>query len=483
MEGGMARRSARRRRASPSGAAAGPSRVCAARAWATWGIGAAAFLLDFVQRTALAVASVQAMVRFHVSASLLGLLPGAQFVLYLAMQVPAGVLADTWGPRRTLTAGATLIGAGALVFGTTRSFPVALLGRGALGLGDAMMFVNVLRLAQNWFPADRYALLSGLTGFAGAAGQMVATVPLAAALAAFGWTPTFVGGGLVELAAAAACALWVRDAPPQAAGPARAGRRSGASGRRPGLGMRLRSARADLSLVARNPVSLRAAATHLGTLGPYLAFTVLWGYPYLTQVHGLDRTAASGLLSLATAGFLAGSALVGWASDLLGSRRSPLAAAAALATAGWVPVVLWPGGRPPLPVLEAFLALLGLSGGASLLCFAVAKENNPPSCGGLATGFANLGGFSGAALSQPLVGLILDRLWTGATSAGLRVYPPRAYQVAFAPLLIMAAAGLWAATRLPAALPRAAAAGTPQRAPGGPLSGRDAGEPADAGQP
>ncbi|HEX2955025.1 MAG TPA: MFS transporter, partial [Bacillota bacterium] len=62
---------------------------------------------------------------------------------------------------------------------------------------------------------------------------------------------------------------------------------------------------------------------------------------------------------------------------------------------------------------------------------ACGKEVNPPSMTGMVAGFVNSGGFIGAALLQPLFGLILDRNWQGAVENGVRVYPLSAYQNAF----------------------------------------------------
>jgi len=43
---------------------------------------------------------------FDISAAALGNLSGFYFYSYWLMQLPTGILADTWGPRRLLTLGA-----------------------------------------------------------------------------------------------------------------------------------------------------------------------------------------------------------------------------------------------------------------------------------------------------------------------------------------------------------------------------------------
>ncbi|WP_457553705.1 MFS transporter [Desulfobacula sp.] len=48
---------------------------------------------------------------FHISAAGLGQLSGLYFYAYVAMQIPTGILADTLGPRKLLTAGCFVAGA------------------------------------------------------------------------------------------------------------------------------------------------------------------------------------------------------------------------------------------------------------------------------------------------------------------------------------------------------------------------------------
>ena len=111
---------------------------------------------------------------------------------------------------------------GEITFGLATSAPLALGGRALVGAGDAFIFLSVLRIAQNWFPASRYALLACLTGLAGAIGQLGTTIPLGLSLDGVGWTATFVGSGLLT-------GRW-RSPACAAARPPRGGRRPGRGG-------------------------------------------------------------------------------------------------------------------------------------------------------------------------------------------------------------------------------------------------------------
>ena len=53
---------------------------------------------------------------YNISATALGNFSAFYFYSYVSMQIPTGILADIWGPRRLLTTGAFIAGTGILLF-------------------------------------------------------------------------------------------------------------------------------------------------------------------------------------------------------------------------------------------------------------------------------------------------------------------------------------------------------------------------------
>ena len=117
--------------------------------WTIWGLGAAFYLYAFFQRVAPAVMTNELSADFGLSASALGNLSAFYFYSYVAMQIPTGILADLWGPRRLLTAGALIAGLGALIFAMADSLALAGLGRLLIGGSVAVAFVCMLKLANH----------------------------------------------------------------------------------------------------------------------------------------------------------------------------------------------------------------------------------------------------------------------------------------------------------------------------------------------
>ncbi len=135
--------------------------------WSVWGIGAAFYLTGFYQRVSPAVMTGELMRDFHIGAKQLGNLSAFYFYLYVAMQIPIGILIDRWGAKAVLIGGSISAAFGAFLFGSTQGFALACVGRAILGAASAVGWLVILKLATHWFPSRRFAMLSGLGLFFG----------------------------------------------------------------------------------------------------------------------------------------------------------------------------------------------------------------------------------------------------------------------------------------------------------------------------
>lgn len=111
--------------------------------------------------------ALQAATRFGISPSQLSIFVLLQLGVYAVMQIPTGILVDRYGPRRLLILAALTMGLAQLLFAVAGSYPVALLARAVLGLGDALTFVSVLWFAAGQFTPRRYPLVGDSVTCAG----------------------------------------------------------------------------------------------------------------------------------------------------------------------------------------------------------------------------------------------------------------------------------------------------------------------------
>jgi len=364
------------------------------RSWLIWSTAAVVYLLSVFHRTSFGVAGLEAADRFGVGAAALSTFTVLQVGVYAAMQIPTGVLVDRFGPRKVLTVALLFLGLGQVLVAVAHTYAVGLLARGVLGFGDALTFVSVLRLIAAHFPGRQYAVVTSFTTAIGFLGNLAATVPLTLLLAGPGWTPTFLVAGLVTAVYAAVVAGRVRDTPSgavQQAGPIAP----------KALAQQVRTA-------WRVPGTRVGFWVHFSTMFAPNVLTLLWGVPFLVQGQGRPAATASALLTVFVFGSMIGGPLVGTVIATRPGARMPLVLGyLSGAAVVWAVLLSWPG-QIPVGVLVPAFAFLSLGGPASMIGFALARDYNPLSRVGTATGVVNVGGFVATTLTALVIGVLLE---------------------------------------------------------------------------
>ncbi len=402
----------------PEEETAGVAGPCAWRRWACMAACGGLFLVVNIHRYAVGTLAGPLMAEFGATAVQIGGLASLYFYLYGFLQVPSGILADTWGPRRTLLLSGACLAAGAALFAWAPALPAAYAGRTLVGLGAAAVFVNAMRLIATWFDPWQFATLVGMINLAGTGGGFLAGAPLAAATDALGWRGVFWGLGAFTVLMSAASWAAVRDRPPAVE----------AAGAPPSVRAVLRAA----GTVLRSREIWKALATKTGLDSANFAFFALWGVPYLSQAYAMPRVKASRFISVAVVGFALGAPCMGLLSDrVFRSRRIPLLLAGTIYGLFWIAIFFPPGG-PSGPILFGVAAFcMSFLASSLLLTLSVARDITPSEAAGVATATVNAGGFIGAAIFQLITSAILDFLWEGGMAGGARIYPPHAFRAAF----------------------------------------------------
>ena len=299
-------------------------------------VGQFAAVIAVLQRSSLGVATTDALARFGITAATLAAFSMVQLLVYAALQVPVGVLIDRYGSRLLIVLGLLVMAGAQTTFAFASALPAAFAARVVLGIGDALVFISVMRLVPAWFPPERSAALTNATGPVNQLGFVLSAVGFAAVLAAAGWTPSFLTAAVVSVASAVLALALLRDSP---------------LGRPPRVPLRQ-----ALTTAGRG---IREAWAEPGTrLGFWLGFMalftgmtfgVMWGYPFLTVGQGLSPgTAGLLMLGLAAAGLVYGLTL-GTVMTRHPYYRSLIAIGVVIVVAGiWAVVLLWPGRAPVL---------------------------------------------------------------------------------------------------------------------------------------
>ena len=325
----------------------------------------------------------------------LGILSGAFFLSFALMQIPVGILLDRYGARLTMIGSIGVAILGCLVFAMAEGRTGLTVARILMGIGCSVMLMGPLMIYRRWFPADRFAALTGLQISIGTLGALMATAPLAFAAEAIGWRASFVLAAIVTGVLAVAMGLIVRDAP--AGHPA-------SDAPRETLGQSLRG----LGEVVRHPAVPPLFVMISTGYAVFAAVQTLWASPYLADVHGLDLTGRGNVLLLLTAGQIVGLLVWGQAERIFGSIKKPIMAGAALSAA--ILVLLAALDAPPLWLVTALFVIFGLNAGYTPLLLAHGRLIFPDRLAGRGITILNFGNMAGVFVLSALSGVLIGQL-------------------------------------------------------------------------
>jgi MFS family permease len=389
------------------------------RAWAIWTVGVVAYVLTVMQRTTIGVAGLDAADRFSLSAGALSLLVFIQVSVYIAAQIPAGLLVDRWGARAMLGVSGLLLAAGQLLLAFAGTLPLAIVARVLVGAGDAIVFGAVLALVPRWFPPRRVPVLTQLTTILGQVGQILSAVPFVAVLHGAGWPQAFgIAAAMSALGAVLAVAV-VRNAPGHEWTPA--------------ASLSADEIVGQLRAVWARPGTRLGFFGHMGAQFSMMVFALLWGVPYLVSGQGLSPSAAGALVSL----FVVCTICIGPVVGVLTARHPLRRSWLLLSVIGanivtWTTVLALPAPAPTW-LLVVLVVVLSAGGPGSVVGIDIARTSNPSANLGVAQSMVNLGGFLATLVVLAVMGIVMTALG-GFTPGAFRVawlvqYPVWAFAV------------------------------------------------------
>jgi sugar phosphate permease len=356
------------------------------------------YVLVFFHRLCPAVIALDIQASFGLSGTLLGVLGSAYFYAYAIMQLPTGLMADSWGPRKTVSAFFILAGIGSVMMGVAPNLAVAVMGRILIGIGVSTVFVCNFKLLSEWFTVRQFVIMGSAFMAMGGLGALSSSAPLAWISSAVGWRMTLIAVGIVTLLMAGLVYAFVRNRPSDMGLPSIRPDRHAAQieiGVLSGIKMVVFSGRFW-------PIAVWAFCV----VGISFAVGGLWAGPYLMQVYGLSKSAAGAVLSTFALAMIFGSPLLGWLSNRFG--RKPVLIGCSVILIGVTGTMSWFVDTLSLSALYLLFFCFFITGGAiGPIVAAVSKELFPISISGTAVGVVNLFPFAGAAFFQILIGAVL----------------------------------------------------------------------------
>ena len=414
-----------------------------------FGLLGAAYILVFFHRLAPAVVAVDMMTDLKTGGALMGLLASAYFYSYGLMQIPAGLLSDSWGPRRSIVFFFLLGAAGSIALGFAQTVGAAIAARVVVGLGVAMVFIPTLKILTHWFEREKFVHMSGLLMSLGGVGAYTASTPLALMSDAITWRGSMIAIGILTLIIAGLIWYLVRDTPEHAGFEPLTdcavddtcdGVKFGILG--------------SIFLVLKNKTFWPVAMCFFFGSLVSLSFSGLWGGPFLMHVYNMTRTQAGAVLSIMAIGMIIGAPVMSWlSSHVFHSRKKILILGQLGGLCVFTPLAFFTGDFTKMALYVWCFSYSFFMSSPAVVGYSAIKDCFPIQISGTATGILNIFPFAGAALGQPLIGWYLDS--AGAVGGQ---YPVEAYSAAFKMCLLSLFAAVVAGTVVQETLPKKQAA-------------------------
>ncbi len=376
--------------------------------WTIFAALALMYILVYFYRVSLAVVAGDISRELHLTPAQLGTLSGVLFYVYAAAQLPLGPMIDRLGSRLVISGCGVLTTLGGILFSQADTLAVAMLARVLIGVGTASVLMATFTLFSHWFTKQEFGRVSGFMVSLGNLGNLAATAPLALAVGAFGWRHSFLLVGVVQALVTLLIFVKVQDKPDADTGH-------------------------DAPAAAPKTPMMAAWGEIFGTrdfwllgviafswYGNYLALQALWGGPYLMEVLHLSREATGSMLMFTSFGFIVGSSLVDTVARRFfkSYKKTLLAGQVALmllmtAFLGWAEII-------PKPLLALVFFVIGLAVSSGVMIYPIIRSMFRVNIVGTALTSLNFYVLMGAAVTQQVMGIILEAygVTTGSISAG-----------------------------------------------------------------
>jgi len=361
--------------------------------WLVWGVMVIAYMLVFFHRYSMGSMGDFIMKDFGTTAAVIGMIGAMYSWAYMLMQLPAGMLADSIGPRYTAATGMLVTFIGSLIFAYAPNVHMVMIGRFIIGIGVSVIFISTLRIQASWFSPTEFTRMSGLTVFMGKIGALIAETPLVVMIEKYGWRNTSVIIGVASLLLSILIFLFVRNTPHGD-----------------------KYEHSDVSIweglisALKNKYTWFPMLVFFGIYASFMAFSAQWGNKFLQDVYHISKTAAANYVMASIIGHMLGAVTHGSMSDMLRSRKWYMAAVVGI-YASLYPIMIWGMKAGWLTVgiaLYVMFFLVGFTSAGLIISYTASKEVNMPRFSGIATSIVNMGGFLGSAIARPWFGKILD---------------------------------------------------------------------------
>jgi MFS family permease len=336
--------------------------------------------------------------------------------------LPAGIILDHFSVRKVIIAALSCCIIGTFGFSLSQTFYEAAFFHFLSGIGNAFCLLSSLILVSRWFETEKRALIMSLVVTIGMLGAVIAQSPFSLLASLFSWRSALLIDGFIGIILLSLIILFVYDNPKKD---------SEAKQSYPFW----KGFKMSVFNIQNLLLGLYTSLINM----PLMVISAVFGSLFLTQVHNLDLTKASFVISMISFGTIFGSTLFGYLSTKTGSKRSWMLFGSVASTCIFFAIQFI--NEPSFIILTLLFFMLGLFTSTQVLSYPLLSENNPKELTGTSMGIAAVIIMGLPMIIQPLTGFILDLQWDKTMVNGAPLYSKDDFFTAFLifPLLFLIA--------------------------------------------
>ena len=386
------------------------------KSWLIWFPAALFYCYQFILRVSPSIMADDLMRDFSIGACAFGSLTAFYYYGYCTLQIPLGLLADYFGPRKLLTFAVLLCAGATAMFATSTDLMTAQMGRLLIGVGSSCAFLGSMKLGTLWFPSKKLPLITGATIFLGTMGANFGGAPLRMLANSYNWRTSLLIVSCFGIFIGLLIWFIAKD------------------------GVSNKSSKQESSIFEGLKHLIKTPQVWLGSIygfmlyAPLSVFADLWGASFLVKAYNISSVEAGAYVNLIYVGLAIGALAYAVAVEKFISITKGLQIATIGVGIPFTILLLVP--NIPLSIMGILLFMVGIMIGGQFLSFSFTCSHMPVHFSGVTIGITNMVTMLSGVIFQPLIGAILDSFWKGELLDGVRIFEVNDYRIALSSVSI-----------------------------------------------
>lgn len=273
---------------------------------AAWMIAAVFYAYQYVLRVMPNIMLNDIMQQFNIDAAIFGQISGVYYIGYALLQIPIGIMLDSYGPKKVLPSCILLTVMGLLPLIFTKNWIYPICGSIIMGIGSAAAILGSFNIIRKQFKPQKFTRILSITITIGLVGAIYAGRPLKHMYNLWGYKTVIGIFAVLGLLLAGISYIILPEHKHQTTN-----------------GSNLH----NLRNVITNPKVILCCCFAGLMIGPLEGFANVWGTEFFKHVYGLDPNTASYLPSMIFIGMCFGAPVLGIIAEKTGNYLGAIVAA------------------------------------------------------------------------------------------------------------------------------------------------------------